>query len=139
GTSSDVAEIVATDLSPGGRTDAEPVTVRNVAPAVTGTTLTTGPVTEGSTETFLVTFDDPGTADTHRLSVDWGDGTRSEEALSQGARQAIVSHVFADDDPTGTPADVADVTVSVIDDDTGAGSGTFPFTVENVAPADVQV
>ena len=138
-TSADVTQIVATDLSPGGRTDAEPVTVRNVAPTVTGMTLTTGPIVEGSSESFLVTFSDPGTADTHWLSIDWGDGTRSQHTLTDDAREATVTHVFADDDPTGTPADIKDVTVSVLDDDTGAGSGVFPFTVENGAPADVEV
>jgi PKD repeat protein len=92
--------------------------VHNVAPHVeAGADLGAD---EGATVTPVASFTDPGSADTHAVTVDWGDGE------SGSGLQA--SHVYADD---GTYT----VTVSVVDEDGGVGSDTLLVTVRNVAPA----
>jgi PKD repeat protein len=56
--------------------------------------------------------------------------------FSYGAGTTAIteSHVYLDDDPTGTPSDNYTVILSIVDDDTGAGSATGSVTVNNVAP-----
>jgi PKD repeat protein len=62
---------------------------------------------------------DPGVADTHTVTVDWGDGTTGDSLTA--------SHRF-DDDGTYT------LVVTARDDDGGAGGDTLTVTVHNVAP-----
>jgi PKD repeat protein len=92
--------------------------VLNVAPIVNA-----GPaqaVDEGSVVSFAGSFVDPGTADTHTIEWDFGDGSTITGTLSP-------SHVYADDD-TYT------VTLRVTDDDVGVGTSTLTVSVANVAP-----
>lgn len=139
GTAADLVQIVATDQSPGGRTSAESLTLRNVAPRDVAITVHAAPVAEAATATFTVTFTDPGADDTHTAIVDWDDGRVSEVAVPAGSRQVAVTHTYRDDNPTATPSDVRAVAVKVVDDDTGTGTVVQPFTVHNVAPANVAV
>ena len=80
----------------------------------------------------IATFTDPGTADTHTATIDWGDGTPAETAtVTQGAGSGSVSsatdHVYADNgDYT--------VTTTVTDDDGCSNSDTLIITVNNVPP-----
>lgn len=98
------------------------------------------PVREGDTVAFAVSFTDPGTRDTHRVSIGWGDGTTSTVQARPGA-QTIVVHRYVDDDPTDTASDVYDVVVRVADDDEPRtpAVATVPITVENVDPVLVDV
>jgi PKD repeat protein len=94
------------------------VTVENVAPQVdAGEDVA---MDEGATVALAAGLDDPG-ADTHEVSVDWGDGSPPADELD-------ASHAYADD---GTHA----ITVRVTDDDGGVGEDTLEVTVRNVAPA----
>ncbi|HEX6131659.1 MAG TPA: Ig-like domain-containing protein, partial [Actinomycetota bacterium] len=105
---------------PGGNAgeDTLAVTVANVAPAVdAGADVA---LDEGSALVSPASFVDPG-ADTHIVSVDWGDGTPAADVLD-------AAHVYADD---GSYT----VTVLVTDDDGGVGEDTRTVTVRNVAPA----
>jgi PKD repeat protein len=66
-------------------------------------------------------FTDPGVADTHTATIDWGEGAGPEPAtVLQGSGSGTVqgSHVYA-----GTG--VYDVTVTVVDDDGGSDVGTL--------------
>ena len=60
-----------------------------------------------------LTFDDPGTLDSHTVEVDWGDGTIETLPVTAGARMFTATHQYLDDNPTGTAADVYTVNVTV--------------------------
>lgn len=111
------------------------VEVRNVDPTVS----VTGPadVDEGGTATFTIAVSDPG-ADTFVLdAVDCGSLGLEVGAGSVDATTGAGSFTcaFADDDPTGTPSDLASVSGTVSDDDAGSDSGSASITVHNLAPA----
>ena len=69
--------------------------------------------------TLDIPFDDPGTADTHEVEIDWGDGTSS--VVTADARSATATHTY---DTLGT----YQVSVRVTDDE-GAFDSAF-FEVE---------
>jgi len=76
------------------------------------------------------TFGDPGTADTHTATIEWGDGSPSEAGIvteSDGSGTVAGSHVYADN---GTYT----VEVCVTDDDLEETCDTLDVTVDNVAP-----
>ena len=100
------------------------LTVLNVAPDFDPQADET--VNEGVTVSRLVTFGDPG-ADTWDVAVDWGDGTAPDTALGLTTREMPVSHVYADNG-------AYTVSLAVLDDDGGSGTGSFTVTVLNVAP-----
>ncbi len=95
------------------------VTVTNVAPVVAAG----GPATvrPGDPLTRDVSFTDPGTADTHTATIDWGDGT-AIQPIDPATSPFPITHTFA---TTGTPT----VRVCVTDDDAGIGCDTFVVTV----------
>jgi PKD repeat protein len=104
------------------------VTVQNVAPAVNAGADRS--ITEGASVSLSASFTDPGVADTHTATVDWGDGGGAQPgALVQGAGTGSVSgnHVYAQNGSFT-------VTVTVTDDDGGVGSDGFVVTVGNAPP-----
>jgi PKD repeat protein len=67
----------------------------NQAPSIVSFTLTAG--SEGGTSTLALTFTDPDPADTHTVSVAWGDGTTSSSGTLASTVTAFnASHVYAD-------------------------------------------
>lgn len=110
---------VATALSDD---DTVTVTVLNVAPTVTAVG---DAINEAGTATVSATFTDPGTLDTHTASIAWGDG--SIQGVSVVALAAGVQHVYGDNG-------AFNVTVTVIDDDGGAGADVVTVVVGNVDP-----
>jgi hypothetical protein len=122
-----------TDKDGGTTLTSATVTVRNVAPLVTSDVPTE--TQEGSEVAFDVTWDDPGLDDQHVVRVFWGDGTVTTRRPSLGERSVHVSHVYADDDPTGTSVDPYTIEVRVSDDDLGVGTRASTIMVANVEPA----
>jgi hypothetical protein len=112
--------------------DTATVTVNNVAPTVVA-----GPdvtINEGEFANALATFSDPGWLDTYTSLIDWGTGdtetgnlvvTIEGPPLDQG--QVTGSHQYGDNG-------LFPVTVTVTDDDGGAGSDAFDVTVNNIDP-----
>ncbi|WP_279244293.1 PKD domain-containing protein [Candidatus Litorirhabdus singularis] len=95
------------------------VSVLNVAPAVEA-----GPnqtMVEGQQFAFNGSFTDPGTADTHTVEWDFGDGSTSTDGLTP-------THTYPDD---GSYT----VVLTVTDDDGGVGSDTLTVTVADAAPS----
>jgi hypothetical protein len=124
-----VDTLTLTVTDPDGLTDSDmtTVTVLNVAPNVTAT----GDfIEEAETATVTATFTDPGVSDTHTARINWGDGTALEPvAVNQrlGSGSLSGSHVYGDN---GTYL----VTVMVIDDDSGVGTGSTAVVVSNRVP-----
>jgi hypothetical protein len=121
----------------GGRvTGTTTTTVRNVAPHNLQVA-PLAPLSEGDVATLQLSFDDPGLTDVHSVEVAWGDGSFETFVLETGARQLTATHVYVDDDPSGTPVDDYLVFFLVKDDDGGAMAGTTVATVSNAAPHNI--
>ena len=138
GTPSDVTSvsITITDDDTGAGTGSQAVTVNNVAPSVTVTG--PSPVNESQTlRTYLFDTTDPGLNDTFSAGTpDCGTGVFvGPIVFSSTTGDGSFDCRFADDNPTGTPSDVTSVSITITDDDTGAGTGSQAVTVNNVAPS----
>jgi len=132
GTPSDVYAIgvTVTDDDGGVGTAATTVTVNNVAPVVTADGMT---IDENDVATVSGTITDPGTLDDFTIVIDWGEVVETYY-YPAGTTYYEEAHLYLDDDPTGTPSDVYDISVTVTDDDTGVGTADTTVTVNNVAP-----
>src|SRR5205814_2664061 len=110
------------------------VAVANVAPVVGSLSLSPSSVVDHQTLTVTGSFTDPGTADTFTLTVDWGDGTSSSDALAAGARSFSSTHAY------GT-AGTLTIKVTVADRDNARSSSSETLVVlpSNHAPADLAV
>lgn len=108
-----------------------PITVANARP-VASAVATPTVIDEGGRVTLAVSATDAGTADSHRVTVSWGDGTI--ETLPLPAAGVQLTHAFVDDDPSGTPSDAHRIMVLVRDDDAGTDAEPVDVIVRNVAP-----
>ena len=116
----DEVSLEVTDAGGLKDTDTSTVTVTNVAPSLTLTSCPTDPNQIGTNVSFAGAFTDPGTADTHTMTVNWGDGTTTGPA---GATSPVgATHQYA-------TAGIFDITVTVTDDDGGSDSKTCGFVV----------
>ncbi len=100
-------------------TDTATVTVNNVTPSVDAGADQTA--NEGDTVNLAGSFTDPGTADTHTIEWNFGDGS----APVSGS--LTPSYTYADNG-------VHTVTLTVTDKDGGVGTDTLTVIVGNVAP-----
>ncbi len=100
-------------------TDTATVTVNNVTPSVDAGADQTA--NEGDTVNLAGSFTDPGTADTHTIEWNFGDGS------APVGGSLTPSHAYADNG-------VYTVTLTVTDKDGGVGTDTLTVTVGNVAP-----
>jgi PKD repeat protein len=114
-------------------TDAATITVLNVSPAIGEISLPAS-IIENAVLELVVNFTDPGTADVHTVSVDWGDGHSEGLTLPTGDRSVHFLHLYLDDFPSGTSSDLYAITIQVIDDDGGEGIKSGSITIENVPP-----
>ena len=103
--------------------DTTTVTVENVAPTVSALGDT---IDEAGTAIVRASYGDPGALDTHTASIDWGDGSAAQP-VDVSALLAGVEHVYGDNG-------AYDVTVTVTDDDGGAGWDTVGVIVGNLDP-----
>jgi len=108
-----------------------PVNVKNVSPSMDAGG--DASANEGTTFTRSVPFADPG-ADVWTAVVDYGDGSGVQPAVVNADKTVSLNHLYADDDPSGTPQDVYTVTLKVRDDDGGEVIDDFAVTVKNLAP-----
>jgi len=98
------------------------VIVHNVAPTIDSLTAPVDPVDiNDQPVTVSVAFSDPGTADTHDVTWDWGDGTLAD------TQQGAVS--LAEQVHTYAGPDVYRVAVTVVDDDGGTATQIYEHIV----------
>ena len=106
----------------GGFTDYQTnVVINNVNPAAI--TLNTGSVDEYGTFTLNGSFTDPGAADTHLVTINWGLGESSSTVPpAAGVLTFSATHQYLDDNPSITSSDIYAISVTVTDKDNGSGS-----------------
>ena len=108
------------------------LTVNNVAPTVTAGVDEEAEL--GKPVSVSATFTDPGTADTHAATIDWGDGATSVGTVAEPG-EGIPGTVT---DPAGhayTEIGKRTVMVTVTDDDGGSASDTLVIEVFCADPA----
>ena len=133
GTASDsyTIGVTVTDKDAGVGTGTTSVTVNNVAPSGLTANLSDEDINEGDPTTLSGSFTDPGTLDTHTVTIAWGDGSPDAVInLTTGVLTYSAGHTYADDNAT----DSYTIGVTVTDDDTGSASTTKGIAVHNVAP-----
>lgn len=134
-----IVEVEIDDLDGGVTSDTFTVTVINAPPVVDAGSDTS--VAEGSLFTLpSALFIDPGTADTHTATIDWGDGSpvvAGTVTESPTGPPGNAAGLTGDVDGSHTYADngVFTVTVEVIDNDGGSQSDSIDVTVTNVGPS----
>jgi large repetitive protein len=90
-----VVSLTVTDASGATGTNSKTINVTNVAPVITSATLSDAAIDENGNATVSGAFTDPGSADTHTVTVNWGDGsTNSTVALALGSRVFSVTHQY---------------------------------------------
>ncbi|HEX9985676.1 MAG TPA: DNA/RNA non-specific endonuclease [Thermoanaerobaculia bacterium] len=108
--------------------DSASITVSNVAPAITAATVSAAAINENGSVTVTGALSDPGSADTHVVTVNWGDGSvASAVTLAAGANAFSFSHQYLDNGN-------ATISIAVADDDAGTASAGLAVAVANVAP-----
>ncbi|EXI79182.1 MAG: PQQ-dependent catabolism-associated beta-propeller protein [Candidatus Accumulibacter appositus] len=108
------------------------VSVLNAAPTLSDLAVTS--TSEGAITVLSGRISDPGVLDSFSLDVDWGDGTSESVALAAGSSSFTLKHRYLDDDPSGTPADVRNIAVTLHDDDGDSSAASVDTTVSNAAP-----
>jgi PKD repeat protein len=102
--------------------------VTNAPPTITGLVTPAAPVAIGTTATVTVSFTDAGSADTHTITVQWGDGTTNTSLSHAYAAPGLytIAATVRDDDG-GEDTRVAPGFVVVYDPNAGfvTGSGWF--------------
>ena len=135
GTPQDVTDVhvLVTDDDTGSAARTIPVTIRNVAPTITGLTLSATTINEKTSITLAGTFTDPGRVDTYSLAFDWGSpqvvgpATLSIPLTDPETRSFQATATYGDNGQYP-------IAVTITDDDTGAVVGSTAVLVLNVNP-----
>ncbi len=112
--------VTVNDGKGGESSDSLTVTVNNAAPTVGAISAPVAPVAVGTSITASASFTDPGTADTHTGTIEWGDGSTSASTVSSGSVSG--SHTY-------TAAGVYTLKLTVADDDGASDSESFQYVV----------
>jgi len=114
--------------------DITPVHISNLDPVITDIVGPVDPVAIGTEVPLLVSFVDGDSrnpsADTFTATFNWGDGQSSYYNLPSGAQEVTGYHVYSQ-------AGVYTVTITILDDNGGIGTGQYQFVVvyePNVQP-----
>ncbi|MCA9204730.1 MAG: cadherin-like domain-containing protein, partial [Planctomycetales bacterium] len=98
------------------------VTVNNVSPTIENQSVTTS-ISENGVATLTADIVDPSTLDSYTLVVDWGEGSPETVNIPAGSTSFSVSHQYLDDNPSGTIADVYNISIISFEDDDGGSAG----------------
>ena len=107
--------LTVTDDDGGDATVTDTVTILNADPEAGNVSLTPTVTVDGQTliesdqaVTLSGSFTDPGSLDTHTVSIDWGDGTTSDATVDQDAGTYQAVHTYASSGPYAIVATVTD-------------------------------
>jgi len=114
--------VTVTDNGGGAGFNDDEMVILNVPPSVN---VTGDSTTEGESATIVVLFSDPGSADTHTATVDWGDS--NVENLGAVTTPFNQQHTYVDNG-------AYTVEVTVDDDDGGSSTSGAVVDVANAAP-----
>jgi hypothetical protein len=130
--------VTVTDDDGGSVTGSRNIIVNNVAPTDLDLDAPAR-VNENSPLTLTGTFTDPGTLDTHTVSINWGDGNQSTLNLGQGVTSFNTTHTYTDDSLGGSAA--AHETIVVVVQDKGGALDTASASVQvvNVPPSNLSL
>jgi hypothetical protein len=99
-------------------------------------TLSSSTIDEDDTLTLDVEFINIDTLDSHEVVINWGDNSPNTVfTLAAGQRTFTRQHQYRDDNPSGTPSDNYNITVTITDEDGDTGNRQAVVTVDNVDPA----
>lgn len=132
GTQSGVTQVSISVANQSGGSDTKlvPITVNNAAPKFTSLALDADVINEGGTATLRGTFVDVGPADTHQVTVNWGDGQSPTTVdLPAGVTNFAIQHQYFS--ASSTPLTII---ANVVDDDNVGDSATTSILVNNVSP-----
>jgi streptogramin lyase len=132
--------VTVTDKDGASSSASTSVQVNNVAPANVQISLSAATINENQSITLGGSFTDPGTLDTHTVSINWGDGSANTTFNLAAGVLAFggVSHQYLDN-PAGQPNGSFPISVTVTDKDGGMGGAFTSVQVNNVAPASVSL
>lgn len=126
------------------------VNVKNTAPQVTN--LAAADIVEHQSTTLSGRIVDAGSLDEFSLTIDWGNplspnnvetidlsSPPSHVTFDVGSRIFSATHQYLDDNPSQSPTDSYQITVTVEDDDTDIGANSTSVDVQNAVPRDVVI
>jgi len=108
--------------------------VPNSLPQLNNLSLTPA-VDEGGSVTLTGDVSDADAGASLAVTINWGDGTSTSLPNLASGSSINSSHLYADDNPTGTSSDAYSVNVGLSDGQGGSDSETLVTTVNNVAPS----
>jgi Ca2+-binding RTX toxin-like protein len=133
GPSSRTVKLRVTDSGFLSDIDEATINITNVPPDIQNVVITPQ-LDENGVATLSGNIVDPGTPDTFSLVVNWGEGNPVTYTYPAGTTSFSETHQYRDDNPTATPQDGYNVTLSLSDDDGGTDSAAVATLVKNVAP-----
>ena len=118
-----IIDLLLEDNAGGSDTDSAVVTVNNAAPTLTNILASPTTIALGNTTNLSGDISDVGTFDTHRIVIDWADGSSETTLdLAAGVTAFNATHQY-------NTAGVFNIEVKAIDDDTGIANGGANVTV----------
>ncbi|MEQ8847033.1 PKD domain-containing protein [Botrimarina sp.] len=126
---------ITADDGDGGLTETTfDLTVNNLAPtllsvATDSSVIFTESKEAGQLVTLTAAFADPGVLDTHTATVDWGDGSTAPASIDQAAGTLTATYAYPS-------AGFYDVTVTLVDKDSGETSQTVQTVIAGVTVQD---
>jgi hypothetical protein len=135
------AVITVTDKD-GSSTSTNVAIVVDTPPAIssplslTGPTITDGnQIHEGDQVTLSGSFTDPDTADTHTVTIKWGDGGITTINLAAGTLNFSATYTYVDNPAGIATGGTFTINVTVADSPGLKATGSASITVNNVAPS----
>jgi hypothetical protein len=94
------------------------------APVITGLSLSSTLLSEGQGLSLSGSFTDADAGQTYTLIISWGEGEAGDSIdLGTATSFGPITHTYADDNPTGTPADEHRVNILLIDSGNETATG----------------